>query len=168
VYLLDQHQPPTVPMTHLVLDTELGTINLQLLPEIAPQTVAHITKIVNSKLYDGTCFYRSDFVIQFGLHGSGRANPHGDLVVNETGKGPDVTPNTRGTVSVAHFDVPDCGGSELFINLGDNSHLDAAYGGFCVFAQVPNGDAASFEVVDAIAQGVKTKGKVVIRSATLR
>ena len=29
--------------------------------------VEHISKLVNSKLYDGCCFYRSDFVIQCGL-----------------------------------------------------------------------------------------------------
>lgn len=159
--------------THLVLDTDLGIITLRLLPELAPQTVGHITKIVNSKLYDGTSFYRSDFVIQFGLHGSGRTNPHGNLQINETGcaaaaGGGQVTPNTRGTASVAHFDVPDCGGTELFINLGNNKHLDSAYGGYCVFALVEDGDATSLRVVDDIAAAVKARGKVGIRTVTIR
>lgn len=34
-----------------------------------------------------------------------------------------------------------------------NTHLDEAYGGYCVFAEV--GDAASFAVVDQIAEMVK-------------
>ena len=57
--------------------------------------------------------------------------------------------NTRGTAAIAHWDVPDCGNSEFFINLGTNAHLDEAYGGYCVFAQVE--DDASFAIVDAIA-----------------
>ena len=155
-------------MSLLVIDTVLGTINLQFLPESAPRTVSQISNIINSKLYDNTKFYRSDFVIQFGLHGSGRSNPHGDLAVNETGCAGTVTSNTRGTASVAHFDVPDCGGSEVFINLGDNAHLDSAYGGYCVFARVDPHDEASFRVIDAIAAEVKTKGSAGIRSVRIQ
>ena len=69
--------------------------------------------------------------------------------------GPRVS-NTRGTAAIAHWDVPDCGNSEFFINLGTNAHLDEAYGGYCVFAQVE--DDASFAIVDAIAAAVKSKG----------
>ena len=42
----------------LVIDTAVGAITLHLLPDSAPQTVSHITDIVNAKLYDGTSFYR--------------------------------------------------------------------------------------------------------------
>ena len=49
--------------------------------------------------------------------------------------------------------MPDCGNSEFFINLGTNAHLDEAYGGYCVFAQVE--DDASFAIVDAIAAASK-------------
>ena len=75
--------------------------------------------------------------------------------------GPRVS-NTRGTAAIAHWDVPDCGNSEFFINLGTNAHLDSAYGGYCVFAQVE--DDASFKVVDAIAEAIKKVGKVDISS----
>ena len=40
---------------------------------------------------------------------------------------------------------------------GSNAHLDTAYGGYCVFAQVE--DAASFAVVDAIAAAIKAGGE---------
>ena len=46
-----------------------------------------------------------------------------DLHVNETHKAPKVS-NTRGTAAIAHWDVPDCGNSEFFINLKSNGHLD--------------------------------------------
>ena len=109
--------------------------------------------------------YRSDFVIQCGTHGLGRPNPLGDLPVNETSTGVRVS-NTRGTAAIAHFDVPDNGNSEFFINLQTNSHLDEVYGGYCVFAQVADGDTASFAVVDKIAAAIKAQGKVPIDAIT--
>jgi len=134
----------------------------------APETVKYITKCVQSKIYNDTSFYRSDFVIQFGLHGTGKQNPHGNLMVNETNLGRcGVVSNTRGTAACAHFDVPDCGGSEIFINLNENRHLDQAYGGFCVFARVETNDTTSFQTIDAIAAAVKQDGKVIIRQASI-
>ena len=76
----------------LLTDTDYGAtpgnITLKLRPDAAPKTVAHISKLVGDGLYNGCCFYRSDFVIQCGLHG--RANkqpPFGNLPVNETKSG---------------------------------------------------------------------------------
>ncbi|CAE8635821.1 unnamed protein product, partial [Polarella glacialis] len=104
----------------------------------------------------------SDFVIQCGLHGSG-VSPPGNLSRNETKDG-GVISNTRGTCAIAHFDVPDNGNTEFFVNLQTNAHLDSVYGGYCVFAEVA--DDASFRVVDAIAQAVKERGSVKINSVT--
>ena len=80
--------------------------------------------------------------------------------MNETSTGT-VISNSRGTAAIAHWDVPDCGNSEFFINLGSNSHLDSAYGGYCVFAEVQ--DEASFSVVDAIAEAIAKGGKKMIK-----
>jgi len=115
--------------------TDLGDLTLTLRPDAAPVTVEYIKKCVASGLYNGREFYRSDFVIQCGLHGSSVQNPHGNLPVNETSSGAQIT-NGPGTCAIAHWDVPDCGNTEFFINLKANSHLDTAYGGYCVFAEV--------------------------------
>ena len=141
----------------LTIHTDAGEIKMKLRPDAAPQTVEYISKNAQEGVFNGCTFYRSDFVIQCGLHGTGRASPHGDLKVNETSSGVKVS-NTRGTAAIAHWDVPDCGNTEFFINLGTNSHLDSAYGGYCVFAEVA--DDSSFAVVDAIAAAVKSNGKV--------
>jgi len=61
----------------VVLATELGNIVLKFRPDAAPVTVAYIQKCVRDGLYDGATFYRSDFVIQCGLFGLKRENPHG-------------------------------------------------------------------------------------------
>ena len=144
-----------------------GNITLTLRADAAPKTVAHIAALVSDGLYNGCCFYRSDFVIQCGLQtaaGQNVNNPHPDLPVNETAQAPRVS-NTRGTCAVAHWDVPDNGNSEWFINLKTNAHLDEAYGGYCVFAQVA--DDASFAVVDAIAQAILQGQKPEINSISL-
>ena len=53
----------------------------------------------------------------------------------------------------------------MSITLGDNPHLDDAYGGYCVFAEVV--EERALAVVDMIAVGVKATGSVVIKSVTL-
>jgi len=100
------------------------------------------------------------------LYGSNKQNPHGDLTINESHLHQFIS-NKRGTASVAHFDAPDCGSTELFISVTDNPHLDTASGGFVVFAQVDPEDADSFKTMDAIEDAVKQKGKVELLQATI-
>ena len=92
------------------------------------------------------------------MYGSGKVNPHGDLPVNETFSGVQIS-NTRGTAAIAHFDVPDNGNTEFFINLKANTHLDSVYGGYCVFAEVESSDMESWQTVDAIADAIVNKGQ---------
>ena len=138
----------------VVIATSLGNIRLTTRPEAAPMTTQHFLNLVNAKLYDGACFYRSDFVIQMGLtaasDGSSIHNSFPDLERNETHDHVALS-NTRGTMSVAHFDVPDNGNSEIFINLDANVHLDQAYGGYSVFAEIQASDESSFSTVAKIA-----------------
>ena len=112
-------------MSGFKISTGLGDISMKFRPDAAPQTVEYIGKLIQHGLYNSTTFYRSDFVIQCGTHGLNKANPLGDLKVNETSSGTKVS-NTRGTAAIAHWDVPDCGNSEFFINLQTNDHLDSA------------------------------------------
>ena len=143
-------------MSSVVIATTLGRIFLNLQIGVAPKTVAHFIRLVQSKVLDGTSFYRSDFVIQFGLHGTGRKSSFPPLTVNEsTSRG--ALSNVRGALAVAHWDVPDCGDTEFFISLKENTHLDTAYGGYCVFATISPEDVASWSVVDKIAIAVARK-----------
>lgn len=52
---------------------------------------------------------------------------------------------------------PDNGSSEYFIILEDSPHLDSAYGGYCVFAQVAPNDVASWDVIAKIATTIAKK-----------
>ena len=155
-------------MSSLLIKTSLGPITLLLRPDAAPQTVAHVKNLVSASLFNNVEFYRSDFVIQMGLYGTNKVNKFPDLPVNESLIQP-LLSNTRGTVSIAHHDVPDNGNSEMFINLGANTHLDEAYGGYCVFAEVDTSNGISFETVDKIAKEIADHGKnVKVESVTLQ
>eukprot|EP00658_Telonema_sp_P-2_P060656 TRINITY_DN49505_c0_g1_i2.p1 TRINITY_DN49505_c0_g1~~TRINITY_DN49505_c0_g1_i2.p1 ORF type:complete len:113 (-),score=22.84 TRINITY_DN49505_c0_g1_i2:364-702(-) len=103
----------------------------------------------------------------------GRAvvNPFPDLQENESTSRPNALSNTRGTLAVAHWDVPDCGNSEFFINLQDNLHLNPpTYGGYTCFAFVPEEDSASWSVITAIAEAIAGGGdgtRILIESMAL-
>ena len=163
-------------MTYLEIKTDIGDITLEMRPDVAPATCSYITRIVKDRLYDGCCFYRSDFVIQMGLSTPDRKkvkNPYPRIEKNES-----KLPNIRGAASIAHWDcvsacgtgctkhAPDCGGSEFFINLKANKHLDTTWGGYCSFATVL--DAKSMQVVDKIAAEIKgAKNRVKIQQVRL-
>ena len=102
-------------MKSVCMETSLGRIVFTLRSDVAPKTSAHFTNLIDAKLYDDVTFYRSDFVIQGGLHGKkGVKNPFPDLNVNEASR-EDALSNRRGTLSVGHWDVPDCGNSEFLL-----------------------------------------------------
>ena len=143
-------------------ETALASNTLTFSPDAQPETYDYIAKCAASGLYNGTTFYRSDFVIQCGLYGSEKQNPFGDLQVNETKSGAKIS-NVRGTAAIAHFDVPDNGNTEFFINLQSSPHLDDVYGVYCVFAEVAASDQASWATVDAIADAIANKGQQVVR-----
>lgn len=55
-------------MKKATMETEKGTIILELFPNEAPGTVANFEKLANSEFYDGLTFHRviPNFVIQGG------------------------------------------------------------------------------------------------------
>jgi len=145
--------------SRIVIKTEFGEIMMTLQHAAAPRTVEHVTKLIRLKAYDDKAsFYRSDFVLQGGLHPA--KCPIERLDVNEAGTEAALT-NGRGTAALGHWDKPDNGCSEFFINLEVTPHLDTVYGGYAVFANVT--DADSFLVLNAIAEAVDAKLKKTIR-----
>ena len=63
---------PTAPVASgkIVVETAFGSIHLIVQNDAAPITAAYIASEVSEGLYDGgrSSYYRSDFVIQCGLH----------------------------------------------------------------------------------------------------
>jgi len=130
---------------HLLLELKGGTVDIELLPELAPKHVERITTLANQGFYNGVVFHRviEGFMAQTG-------DPTG------TGMGgsdlPDLQaefsdePHVRGVLSMARSQDPNSANSQFFICLDDASYLNGQY---TVFGRV----VAGMEFVDAIKKG---------------
>ena len=144
--------PLTAIADTVLIETPLGNIEIELLKDDAPKTVANFLRYVDSGKYTKSFIHRSipGFVIQGGGYTFNGSNPVGIIpyeeIVNEF-----KISNTRGTVAMAKKPgQPDSATSQWFINLADNSaSLDSDNGGYTVFARVIGNGMA---VVDAISQ----------------
>ena len=145
--------PPALPGQTVRFQTNLGNIDVQLLPNDAPKTVANFLAYLHANAYANSFIHRSvpQFVIQGGGYQWSDANgpvpiPQSAPVVNEF-----KVSNTRGTIAMAKLGTdPNSATSQWFFNEVDNSsNLDSSNGGFTVFGRVAND--ASLAVMDQIA-----------------
>ena len=137
--------------TVVEIQTNMGSITVNLFDEDTPETVENFLSYVNSGAYANNVVHRlePDFVMQAGGYTYNSALPldtvpRGQPVVNEP-----VLSNVRGTIAMAKLSGdPDSATSEWFINIDDNSdNLDVQNSGFTVFGQVI-GDG--MDIVDEI------------------
>ncbi len=135
---------------HVEMQTNLGTIEVELYPDQSPLTVANFLTYVNEDFYRNTLIHRSiaDFVIQGGgFDLSGQQKATHDPIQNEASNG---LSNTRGTIAMARTDNPNSATSQYFINTADNPNLNynaqPGNAGYAVFGQVVRG----MDVVDRI------------------
>jgi len=125
------------------LTTTAGTIDVRLFPEKAPRTVANFLELVEAGFYDGLIFHRviANFVIQAGGYDPDMAYREPPATVpNESLNG---LRNRKGTLAMARLADPDSAEAQFFINVNDNTHLDAGPGrpGYTVFGEVIDGMA---------------------------
>jgi peptidyl-prolyl cis-trans isomerase A (cyclophilin A) len=155
--------------------TSVGDIVLELAPDKAPKTVANFLQYVNDKHYDGTVFHRviDGFMVQGGGYTADfKEKPTRAPVPLEARNG---LKNERYTVAMARTGNPDSATSQFFINVKDNTMLDAPNPdghGYTVFGKVVSGT----DVVDKI-RAVRTGNQgrfqnvpiepIVIQSATV-
>lgn len=111
-----------------------GVIEIELYPDIAPNTVANFVELVQKGFYDGLIFHRviPGFMIQGGdPEGSGMGGPgyaiRGEFSAN--GFANDLK-HTTGVLSMARSMRPDSAGSQFFIMVDDAPHLDGQYAAF--------------------------------------
>lgn len=154
----------------VVLDTEFGQIELQLLPKEAPKTVANFVNKVLAKEFDGTTFHRlvPGFVIQGGDPLSKDSDPANDGFGGERMDAePRKLSNLRGTVSMASSSrmqpIDSQSDMQFFINLDDKcARLDAM--GFIPFGKVAKG----MEVVDVIAKQPRDARDRPLKNVTIK
>jgi peptidylprolyl isomerase len=128
-----------------ILHTNMGDITIELYGDM-PITAGNFAKLVSEGFYNGVIFHRviDGFMLQGGdPTGTGMGGP-GYEIPDEFTKN---NRNDRGTISMANAG-PNTGGSQFFINLVDNNHLNR---GHPVFGKVVEG----MDVVDKIGK-VKT------------
>ena len=135
-------------MTSAVINTNLGIIQFELLPDIAPETVRNFIKLAKSEFYVGTLFHR--VIPKFMIQGGDPNTKEPDKSMWGTG-GPGYNikaefnsrSHLRGIVSMARSSDPDSAGSQFFVVTSDSTFLDRQY---TVFGQVTDG----IDVVDKI------------------
>jgi peptidyl-prolyl cis-trans isomerase B (cyclophilin B) len=140
---------------HIAVDTKFGTMEIRLLPYVAPNHVIRFIHLTKLGFYDGTIFHRiiPGFMIQ-----GGDPNTLKDDKSSYGQGGPGYTikaefnnqPHIRGTVSMARGGDENSAGSQFFIVTKTSRFLDKKY---TVFGRVTKGMA----VADKIASQKRDK-----------
>ncbi len=150
-------------MTNATMQTNHGTIEIELFDDDAPKTVANFTKLAQDGFYNGVIFHRviQDFMVQGGdPTGTGSGGP-GYQFEDEFNDNKVV----RGALAMANGG-PNTNGSQFFIVTAEATPwLDGKH---TVFGRVTSG----MDVVDAIEQvetgpGDRPKDEVRIESVTI-
>lgn len=132
------------PENTLYMDLPAGRVVIELRPDLAPLTVAHIKELTRRGFYDGLTFHRviEGFMAQTGDPLGTGAGGSGHSVKAEFSQGHFI----RGTLGLARANDPDSGDSQFFICFKPSPFLDGKY---TIFGQVTSG----MEAVDAIKKG---------------
>jgi peptidyl-prolyl cis-trans isomerase B (cyclophilin B) len=141
------------------IETNKGTIVVELFADKAPETVANFMQYMNDGFFDGTIFHRviPGFMIQGGGFTADMSQkPTRDPIKNEAANG---LSNEVGTLAMARTPNPHSATAQFFINVKHNRFLDFSSEtqqgwGYAVFGKVVEG----MDVVQAI-EGVATGNK---------
>lgn len=125
----------------LILETSVGVVEIDLLPELAPKHVARISELAENGFYDGVIFHRviPGFMAQTG-------DPDGD---GTGGSGQKIKAEfsdyayREGTVGMARTSNPNSADSQFFICFDGCSHLTGQY---TVWGQVTNGMDSVYKI----------------------
>jgi cyclophilin family peptidyl-prolyl cis-trans isomerase len=134
--------------------TDAGEFEMTFDAVRAPLTVDALLGLIEAKFFDGLLFHRvvPDFVVQGGdPRGDGTGGP-GFSIRDELSP----VEYRRGTAGIA-LSGPDTGGSQWFVTLSRQPHLD---GNYATFGQVTSG----LEVLDDIQQGMKIRAMKVLET----
>ena len=141
----------------VIMETSMGTIEIELFDDKAPISVKNFLKYVENKFYDNLIFHR--IIPNFMIQGGGfdkdmKQKATLEQIKNEANNG---LQNKRGTLAMARTNVVDSATAQFFINVVDNAFLNYKNStpqgyGYAVFGQVVKG----MDIVDKI-KAVPTK-----------
>lgn len=136
------------------IKTRTGIVKLDLMPHLAPGTVANFIKLVDDNFYDGKVFHRvvPNFVVQAGCP---RGDGYGSLNYTIRSEVPQAYYDTEGYIGMASAG-PDTEGTQWFITHSPTMHLD---GNYTLFGKVVSGmeHVHSIQVGDPILDIIITK-----------
>lgn len=158
-----------LPIATIVVK-DYGTIEAELYPSKAPNTVNNFISLANSGFYDGLTFHRiiDGFMIQGGdPEGNGTGGPGYSIAgeFSSNGYTENDLKHTDGVLSMARARSKGSAGSQFFIMVGDYNNLDGEY---AAFGKVISG----LDIVKNISKVAtdnndKPKKEVVIESITV-
>ena len=121
------------PIVTITMENE-DQIQVELYPDVAPNTVANFISLAKEGYYDGLIFHRviPGFMIQGGdPEGTGAGGPGYGIKGEFSSNGFDNDlKHERGVISMARSTAPDSAGSQFFIVVEKSTHLDGEYAGF--------------------------------------
>jgi len=131
---------------HWILELKDGAVDIELLPDLAPNHVARVIELTNQGFYNGIVFHRviDGFMAQGGdPTGTGAGGSDlPDLKAEFT----TAIPFNRGVVAAARTNDPDSANSQFFIMYADAPWLDGQY---TIWGRVASG----MDIVDKIKKG---------------
>jgi peptidyl-prolyl cis-trans isomerase B (cyclophilin B) len=155
-----------------VVETDFGTIVIDLLPEAAPNHVGDFIKNAEEGAFNGTIFHR---VVRQGIIQGGdplsrdpaRQDAYGTGGFGVLRSERSGEKNTRGAVSaVVGGGNPDSGGSQFFICITDQPALD---GVFDVFGRVSEGIFVAQKISEAAAdEKGRPAARIAVRNVVIR
>jgi len=133
----------------VTLETELGAIEIAMMPEVAPEAVRNFLNLSATGAFDTTTFSRvvKGFVIQGGNLSTSEkwSEALAKRMTRTLPDEPGLVKHVRGIVSMARTNEPNSATTHFFILVGPGPHLDSK---FSAFGTVTKG----IEVADAINQ----------------
>lgn len=132
-FLADAATPSTF---HVLLDTSKGPVVIEVDRKLAPNGAERFYELVKAKYFDGARFYRvvPGFVVQWGAAADPAVTKKWDKTIPDD---PVKASNVRGAVTFAATSAPNSRSTHLFINLANNTRLDAM--GFAPIGKVSKG-----------------------------
>jgi peptidyl-prolyl cis-trans isomerase B (cyclophilin B) len=118
---------------HAVLDTSLGSITVEFMPDKAPETVRQFLRLAQAGVFDGTSFHRvvHGFAVQTGyLATRGPLTGKQQKLVHSQPPEFNDTKHVKGILSMARGDDPASATTSFFIVTGDAPSLDGKYTAF--------------------------------------
>ncbi|MEK7469942.1 MAG: peptidylprolyl isomerase [Planctomycetota bacterium] len=127
--LFAEDKPPVVSM-----ETNFGTLKIELYLTDAPNTVANFLSLCDKKFYDGIKFHR--IIKKFMAQGGDPQQTGGEELGYKIPAEFNARKHVKGTLSMARTFEPNSAGSQFFLCFADVPMLDNAY---TVFGQVTEG-----------------------------